>query len=48
MRDSRGSPSWHGSTWHLVPHIAYQQLTYPVTGISVAVTGNNYVTGIQE
>jgi len=29
------------------PHIAYQQLSCPVTGISVSVTGNMYpVTGI--
>jgi len=25
---------WLGLTWHLVPHIAYQQFTCPVTGIS--------------
>ena len=29
------------------PHIAYQQLSYPVSGTSVSVTGNMYpVTGI--
>ena len=34
------------STWHLVPHIVYQQLMYPVTGISV--TRNNHATRIYE
>ena len=30
-----------------MPHIAYQQLSYPVSGTSVSVTGNMYpVTGI--
>ena len=29
-------------------HIAYQQLIYPVTGISISITGNIHVTGIQE
>ena len=31
-----------------MPHNAYQQLMYPVTGISISVTRNIYVTGIQE
>ena len=31
-----------------IPHIAYQQLKYPVTGISIAVTENNHVTGIHD
>ena len=31
-----------------IPHIAYQQLMYPITGISISVTGNNHATRIQE
>jgi len=45
---------WPTFTWHLVPHIAYQQLTYPVTGISYQYQDyrkqacNSHVTGIQR
>ena len=31
-----------------IPHIAYQQLMYPVKGTSISVMGNNHVIGIQE
>ena len=46
MWDSRDAPPWLRSTWYLVPHIAYQQLTYLVTGISVM--ENNHATEIHE
>ena len=31
-----------------IPHVAYQQLMYPVTKISIAIKGNNHVKGMHD
>ena len=46
MWDSRGGPRGLDPRGTLVPHIAYQQLMHPVTGISIM--GNNHATRIPE